>query len=62
METKAQTSQLWWIYGKGLLALQIFNFSGVLHLFERLFEIGWENNGNGDITMPLSLKTIDSAD
>ena len=48
--------------GKGLLALQIFNFSGVLHLFERLFEIGCENNGNGDITMPLSLKTIDSAD
>ena len=48
--------------GKGLLALQIFNFSDVLHLFERLFEIGWENNGNGDITMPLSLKTIDSAD
>ena len=25
------------------------------------FVIGWENNGDGDITMPLSLKTIGSA-
>ena len=25
------------------------------------FVIGWENNMDGDITMPLSLKTIGSA-
>ena len=29
------------------------------HLFERLFEISWENNGDCHITMPLSLKTIE---
>ena len=32
-----------------------------LHLFQTRFVIGWENNGNGDITMPLSLKTTGSA-
>ena len=50
--------------GKGLLAMQIFNFSfrGRSALFERLFVIGWKNNRDRDITMPLSLKTMDSAD
>ena len=32
-----------------------------LHPFQTRFVIGWENNGDGDITMPLSLKTIGSA-
>ena len=32
---------------------------GDLHLFERLFVIGWENNKDCDITMPLSLKTME---
>ena len=32
-----------------------------LHLFRTRFVIGWENNKDGDITMPLSLKTIGSA-
>ena len=32
-----------------------------LHLFQAKLVIGWENNRNGDITMPLSLKTIGSA-
>ena len=32
---------------------------GDLHLFARLFVIGWENNKDCDITMPLSLKTME---
>ena len=32
-----------------------------LYPFQARFVIGWENNGDGDITMPLSLKTIGSA-
>ena len=32
-----------------------------LHLFQTRFVIGWENNRDGDKTMPLSLKTIGSA-
>ena len=32
---------------------------GDLHLFARLFVIGWENNKDCDITMPLSLKTTE---
>ena len=32
-----------------------------LHLLQRRFVIGWESNRYGDITMPLSLKTIGSA-
>ena len=32
-----------------------------LHLFVTRFVIGWENSRDGDITMPLSLKTIGSA-
>ena len=32
-----------------------------LYLFQTRFVIGWENNRDGDITMPLSLKTIGSA-
>ena len=32
---------------------------GDLHLFERLFVIRWENNRDCDITMPLSLKTME---
>ena len=32
-----------------------------LHLFQTRFVIGWENNRGGDMTMPLSLKTISSA-
>ena len=32
---------------------------GDLHPFERLFVIGWENNRDCDITMPLSLKTME---
>ena len=32
---------------------------GDLHLFEKLFEIGWENNRDCDITIPLSLKTME---
>ena len=28
-------------------------------LFERLFVISWENNGDCHITVPLSLKTIE---
>ena len=32
-----------------------------LHQFQTRFVIGWENNRDGDITMPLSLKTIGSA-
>ena len=32
-----------------------------LHLFQTRFVIGWENNRDGDVTMPLSLKTIGSA-
>ena len=32
-----------------------------LHLFQTRFVIGWESNRDGDITMPLSLKTIGSA-
>ena len=31
-----------------------------LHLFRTRFVIGWENSRDGDITMPLSLKTIGS--
>ena len=29
-----------------------------LHRFQIRFVVGWENNRDGDITMPLSLKTI----
>ena len=29
------------------------------HLFQRLFVISWEDNGDCHITMPLSLKTIE---
>ena len=36
-------------------------FRADLHLFLKHFVIGWENNRDGDITMPLSLKTIGSA-
>ena len=32
-----------------------------LHRFQTRFVIGWDNNRDGDITMPLSLKTIGSA-
>ena len=32
-----------------------------LHLFQTWFVIGWKNNRDGDITMPVSLKTIGSA-
>ena len=32
-----------------------------LHLFQTRFVIGWENNRDGDKTMPLSMKTIGSA-
>ena len=32
-----------------------------LHLFQTRFVISWENNRDGDVTMPLSLKTIGSA-
>ena len=32
-----------------------------LHLFQTRSVIGWENNKDGDITMPLYLKTIGSA-
>ena len=32
-----------------------------LHIFQTRFVIGWENNRDGDITMPLSQKTIGSA-
>ena len=32
-----------------------------LHEFQTRFVIGWENNRDGDITMPLSLKTIGCA-
>ena len=32
---------------------------GDLHLLERLFVIGWENNRDCDITMPISLKTME---
>ena len=31
------------------------------HLFETTIVIGWKNNRDGDIIMPLSLKTIGSA-
>ena len=31
-----------------------------LRLFQTRFVIGWENNRDGDKTMPLSLKTIGS--
>ena len=32
-----------------------------LHLFQTRFVIGWESDRDGDITKPLSLKTIDNA-
>ena len=32
---------------------------GDLHLFARMFVIGWENNRDCDITMPQSLKTME---
>ena len=32
-----------------------------LNLFQTRFGIGWENNRDGDMTMPLSLKTIGNA-
>ena len=32
---------------------------GDLHLFERMSVIRWENNRDCDITMPLSLKTME---
>ena len=32
-----------------------------LHLFQTRFVIGWENNRDDDITIPLSLKAIGSA-
>ena len=32
-----------------------------LYLFQTMFVIGWENNWVGDITIPLSLKTVGSA-
>ena len=31
------------------------------HLFQTRFLIGWENNRDGDITIPLYLKKIGSA-
>ena len=34
-------------------------YRAILHLFERLFLISWENNRDCHITMPLSLKTIE---
>ena len=33
-----------------------------LHLFQTRFVVGWESNRNGDITIPLSLKTTGSVD
>ena len=39
-------------------ALAILIFGADLHLFQTRFVTGWENNRDGDITMPLSLKTI----
>ena len=30
-----------------------------MHRFQTRFVIGWENNRDGDITMPLSLKRIE---
>ena len=39
----------------GVVALLL----GDVHLFERLFVIGWENNRDCDIIMPLSLKTME---
>ena len=41
------------------LSYQSLLHSKYLHLFERLFVIGWENNRDCDITMPLSLKTME---
>ena len=32
---------------------------GIVHLFERLVLIGWENNRDCHITIPLSLKTLE---
>ena len=37
------------------------DFGTDLHLFQTTFVICWENNRDGDITMPLSLKTIGNA-
>ena len=39
----------------GVVALLL----GDVHLFERLFVIGWENNRDCDIIMLLSLKTME---
>ena len=33
---------------------------GDLHLFDRLFVTGWENNRDCAITMPLPLKTMEA--
>ena len=35
------------------------NGGAIPQLFERLFLISWENNGDCHITMPLSLKTME---
>ena len=34
-------------------------FWAILHIFERLLLISWENNMDCHITMPLSLKTME---
>ena len=36
-------------------------FRADLHLFQKRFVIGWKNSRDGDITIPVSLKTIGSA-
>ena len=47
--------------GCKILCLPQVIFRADLHLFQTSFVIHWEDNRNGDITMPLSLKTIGGA-
>ena len=46
----------WW---KDTMSSTNFPPGAILHLFETLFLISWENNRDCHITMPLSLKTME---
>ena len=47
------------MYKKNMINLFVRYCGGDLHPFERLFVTGCENNRDCDITMPLSLKTME---
>ena len=45
--------------GRGILVIIGAGMGAIPHLLGRLFLIGWENNRDCHITMPLSLKTME---